>query len=125
MPFRRARRATTYDAIAYLASACDGALRRDNHGFSTDHVQVGHRLARAKRWSRRDRRQAKRLIRYYRRQLTTAGYDVNGLLGRGGRERWVHTVRRRRQVRWSADPTGVHKRRFWNGHRWTEQVADV
>ena len=70
-PFRRAPRATAYDAIAYLASACDGARRLDHHGFNTEHVQLGHRLATASRWSRRDHRTARQLIRFYRRQLTS------------------------------------------------------
>lgn len=36
--------ATVRDAIEYLASACDGAVGRDGHGFGTDHIAVRHAL---------------------------------------------------------------------------------
>lgn len=124
MPSLQLPRATAYDAIAYLASACDGARRRDHHGFSTEHVQLGHRLARASRWSRRDHRQARRLIRYYRHQLARAGYEVETLLtrrGRGGRPRSSGSS----PPQWAADPTGVHRWRYWNGTRWTAETADA
>lgn len=125
MPFHRAPRATAHDAIAYLASACDGARRRDHHGFNAEHVELGHRLARASRWSRRDHRSARKLISFYRRQLAGAGYDVNALLGRQGRD-----ARRRRRgcagtARWAPDPTGVHRWRYWDGLRWTHHVAET
>lgn len=125
MPFHRATRATAHDAIAYLASACDGARRRDRHGFNAEHVELGHRLASATRWSRRDHRHARSLIGFYRRQLTAAGYDVNALLGRPGRD-----ARRRRRgyagtARWAQDPTGVHRLRYWDGLRWTHHVAET
>lgn len=125
MPFHRAPRATAHDAIAYLASACDGARRRDHHGFNAEHVELGHRLARATRWSRRDHRHARQLIRFYSRQLTAAGYNVEALLGRQGRD-----ARRRRRPRspkpkWATDPTGVHQWRYWDGTRWTAETADA
>lgn len=118
-------RTTAHDAVAYLASACDGAHRRDGHGFNIDHVERGHRLARASRWSRRDRRAAHRLIRYYRRQLTAAGFDVDALLA--GRRPSGRSRRRRRMnpPQWAADPTGLHAWRYWNGERWTDEVAAV
>ena len=120
MPFRRAHRATAHDAITYLASAFDGARRRDHHGFNAEHVETGHRLARASRWSRRDHRAARKLIRFYRRQLTAAGYDVEAILSRQGRE----PLRRHRgHAQWAADPTGVHRWRYWNGARWTADVG--
>ena len=124
MPFRRAPRATAYDAIAYLASACDGARRRDGHGFNTEHVEIGHRLARATRWSRRDRRRAQALIRFYRRQLTAAGYDVDALLGRRPRKSEPRRLRGSGPARWATDPTGVRRWRYWNGRRWTELTSD-
>ena len=45
MRFRRRNKAqaTVREAIEYLASACDGAVRRDGHGFNREHVAVGHR----------------------------------------------------------------------------------
>jgi hypothetical protein len=124
MPFRRAPRATAYDAIAYLASACDGARRRDGHGFNSEHVEIGHRLARATRWSRRDRRTATQLIRFYRRQLSTAGYDVDALLGRGAPKQKSRRHRRSSPAQWAPDPTGVHRWRYWNSRRWTELTSD-
>lgn len=121
MPFRRAPRATAYDAIAYLASACDGARRRDDHGFNAEHVEIGHRLARATRWSRRDHRAARKLIRFYRRQLTGAGYEVAALASRRGQEQ---RHRETRSPRWSADPTGLHRWRLWDGCHWTNRISD-
>lgn len=115
--------ATPYDAIAYLASACDGAIRLDGHGYSADHVVVGHRLAGAHRWSRRDQRAARRLIAYYRRQLTYAGFNVDAILERRRPRRISRNRARRLNPGWRADPTGVHTVRYWNGQRWTEQVS--
>lgn len=125
MPLRQTHRATTYDAIAYLASACDGARRRDHHGFNTEHVQIGHQLARASRWSRRNHRQARRLIRFYRRQLAAAGYDVEGLLGPRGLEQRLPRGVRSSSPQWASDPTGLHYARYWNGHRWTQLVSNA
>jgi len=80
MYLRPRSRTTLSDAIAYLASACDGAQQRDGHGFNADHVPIGDRLATANRWSRKDQRRARQLVGYYRRRLTTAGFDVEALL---------------------------------------------
>lgn len=125
MPLRRTHRATAYDAIAYLASACDGARRRDHHGFNSEHVQVGHELAGASRWSRRNHRQARQLIRFYRRQLTAAGYDVDALLGRRGSDRRPPRNSGSSAAQWAADPTGVHRWRYWDGTRWTAETAEA
>ena len=123
MPLGPRSRTALCEAIAYLASACDGARRRDGHGFNADHVSEGHRLARASRWSRRDRRRARELVRYYSRQLTTAGFDADALLcGRRPRRR-SRGFRRRNPPQWATDPTGVHTLRFWNGTRWTHLVT--
>lgn len=40
--------ATVADAVRFLESACDGALRRMATAFSSDHVQMGHWLAAAR-----------------------------------------------------------------------------
>ena len=116
--------ATAFEAIAYLASACDGAIRLDGHGFSADHVAIGHRLAGARRWSRRDLRTARRLVTYYRRQLTHAGFDVNAVLSRRRPRRISRRRARRLTPGWYPDPTGVHGCRYWNGERWTQYVSD-
>lgn len=125
MPFHRAPRATAHDAIAYLASACDGARRRDHHGFNAEHVELGHRLARATRWSRRDHRSARKLISFYRRQLTAAGYDIEALLGSRGHEPRRRAQQRSGDAQWAADPTGVHRWRYWDGTRWTAEISDA
>ncbi len=112
--------ATVRDAVDYLASACDGAVRRDGHGFALEHVRTGHRLAARRRWSRRDKRAARFLVRYHFRQLERAGYDVETLLGQ------VRRSRRRYPspgpAIWAPDPTGLHVQRLWNGARWTAQT---
>jgi len=71
---------TPREAIAYLASVCDGAVLRDGRGFSDQHVGLGHDLAQRRRWGRRHRRSALKLIRYYRGQLERAGFNVQRLL---------------------------------------------
>lgn len=115
--------ATPYEAIAYLASACDGAVRSDGHGFSSDHVLIGHQLTRQRRWGRRQRRTALQLARIYRRQLEQAGFDTVSLLG----GRTPIRVSRRRANRltpgWLTDPTGIHQQRYWNGARWTAKIT--
>ena len=68
---RRTRRpvwpghATVPDAIRYLASACDGARRRDGHGFNADHVPAGHHLAHTPdlRWTACHHRTGRELVR--------------------------------------------------------------
>ena len=112
LPRRHPAHASLREAIAYLASACDGAVRRDGHGFGAEHVQIGHALAKKRRWSRRDRLCARSLVQIYSRQLASAG-----LLGRVPRRR-----SRTRTAAWATDPTGVHTLRFWDGSRWTSMV---
>ena len=41
--------ATPHEAIAYLASACDGAIRADGHGFATHHVDIQLRRVKLRR----------------------------------------------------------------------------
>ena len=103
------------EAIAYLASACDGAIRRDGHGFNADHVALGHRLAQKHRWTWRDRRRAHGIAVQYRRQLIWAGLAVKGITEGA-------TQIGRQPAQWACDPTGVHQLRYWNGSRWTAGV---
>lgn len=114
--------ATPHEAIAYLASVCDGAVRRDGHGFSSDHVLIGHQLARHQRWGRRQRRTAVQLIRIYCHQLDQAGFDTATLLS----SRTPPRLSRRRSTYltpgWFTDPTGIHQYRYWNGARWTSMT---
>ncbi len=124
--FRRKRypwpgHATVHEAIRFLASACDGAVRRDRHGFGADHVALGHGLAQlpAERWGPSEHHAGLQLVRIYRQQLQRAGFDPDAVL-RGARPRRV-TLKAitALQPGWYADPTGLHRRRWWNGARWT------
>ena len=110
---RRPAEATAREAIEYLASACDGAIRRDGHGFNREHVVTGHALAQKRRWSRRDRTTAERLTVHYQSQLRCAGLVASGAL----------RARHRPAPQWAPDPTGVHRLRFWDGSRWTAAVS--
>ncbi len=115
--------ATLRDAIEYLASACDGAVRRDGHGFSTDHVILGHGLAEHPRWGPSRRRRARRLVRFYQQQLTRAGFDPDQILGNRSPARISRRQLQLLAASWAPDPTGVHHRRYWNGARWTQLVS--
>jgi hypothetical protein len=116
--------ATRREAIAYLASVCDGAIKRDGHGFATEHVEVGHKLARARWWGPLARRRAHRLVRVYQSQLVRAGYDVHGLLNRARPARISRRAAQQVSAAWSSDPTGIRRFRYWNGMRWTPLCAD-
>ncbi len=65
------RHAVATDAVRYLASACDGAVRRDGYGFSSDHVAYGYWLAELPpdRWSPAEQAAAHQLVLTYRYQL--------------------------------------------------------
>lgn len=115
--------ATPQEAIAYLASACDGAIRADGHGFAAHHVDMGHALAARRRWRPRHRRQALTLIRYYRAQLERAGFDVGALLGHRTSGRRSRRASTGTPACWAPDPTGISRTRFWNGARWTSRTA--
>lgn len=127
--FRRAdwpSHATTQQAIRYLASACDGALRRDGHGFDRDHAALGHWLAALPdtQWTTWHHRWACHLVHLHRRQLARAGFEPDRILT----SRPPRRVRRGRVERltptWAPDPTGLWVWRWWNGARWTDHVAD-
>jgi len=115
--------ATLHEAIDYLASACDGAIKRDGHGFSADHVRIGHRLARQPRWSSGKRRAAMRLAQIYRCQLNRAGFDTRALLSNTAPHRVPAHHLRRLKPGWLADPARIHERRYWNGARWTSMTS--
>ncbi len=117
--------ATPAEAIHFLASVCDGALRRDGIGFGTDHVAIGHHLAAkyADGWAPHDHAQARHLLRIYRRQLLAAGFDIQNLI-RGRRPRRCSPRTTEGLVAgWAADPFGFDNWRYWNGARWTHQLA--
>ncbi len=114
--------ATPQEAIAYLASVCDGAVRRDGHGFAAEHVALGHHLSQRRRWRRCHRRKATRLIRYYRLQLERAGFDVDAVLS-GKPARVSRRLGASAAGRWERDPARLHAQRYWNGARWTAFTA--
>ena len=116
--------ATVQEAIRYLASACDGASRRDGHGFSSDHVQAGHWLAQVPddQWGRNEQQIGLQLVRIYRGQLHRAGFDTDVILRRKRPRRASGREIERLEQRWAADPTGLYSWRWWNGARWTEFV---
>ena len=116
--------ATQREAIAYLASVCDGAIKRDGHGFSAEHVELGHKLVDARWWGPLARRRAHRLLRVYRSQLVRAGYDVERLLNGAKPPRISRRAARHTSAAWASDPTNVRRFRYWNGMRWTSLCTD-
>ena len=117
--------ATVAEAVRYLGSACDGAARRDGHGFSADHVHLGHWLAALpdEHWTMWHRQQGCRLVTIYRRQLDRAGFDSGAILRGVPLRRARRREARDLQPMWAADPTGLWLYRWWNGARWTHFVS--
>ncbi len=64
------------DAVRYLASVCDGAVKRDGLGFASDHVAYGHWLARLPldHWGPDEYRHGRTIVTLYRKQLRDAGW---------------------------------------------------
>lgn len=118
--------ATVPEAIRFLASTCDGAIRRDGYGFATEHVDYGHWIAKLpdQCWQGQETQSGLQLVRIYRGQLSRAGFKPDQIL-KGAHPRKM----RRRQAKqvhplWAPDPTGLHGMRWWNGARWTEWTLD-
>lgn len=116
--------ATTAEAVRYLASVCDGAILRDGHGFSTDHVPIGHHLAQLPEadWDAWHHAHARHLTHAYRRQLSQAGFDPNHILSGRRPRRTSRRKYRRLTGAWHPDPTAIWAQRWWNGQRWTHHV---
>ncbi|MGE0138534.1 MAG: hypothetical protein AB7R77_12005 [Ilumatobacteraceae bacterium] len=113
--------ATIPDAVRYVASACDGAIRRDGHGFSAEHVAIGHWLANEPdvAWTTHHLSIGRHLTAVYGRQLDLAGFNTGAILRNAS-----PPYRRRRDYEglipdWAPDPTGLWPYRWWNGVRWT------
>ncbi len=72
------------EAVQFIASICDGAVARDGLGFQKEHVEIGHRMANADPpwWEPWQHDWAIYFVRYYRRQLSQAGFDIDQILGR-------------------------------------------
>lgn len=117
--------ATVKEAVQFLASVCDGAIKRDGHGFCSEHVAYGHWLAQlpADEWGPEEHRHGRSIVRVYREQLRRAGFDPEQILG----QRRPPLVKRRQvdrlQTGWAPDPTGHAAMRWWNGARWTGMTA--
>ncbi len=117
--------ATVLEAVQYLASVCDGAIKRDGHGFCSEHVAYGHWLARLPEaeWGAEEHRHGLTIVGLYRNQLRRAGFDPDQILAR----RRPSPIKRRQierlQAGWAPDPTGHAAERWWNGARWTGIVV--
>ncbi len=70
--------ATVDEAVRYLASVCDGAIKRDGHGFCSDHVAYGHWLAQLPiaEWGPDELRHGRTIVLVYREQLSRAGFNT-------------------------------------------------
>ena len=131
MPFRRKRlihpsSATPGEAIQYLASICDGAIKRDGLGFASNDAVWGHHLANRDEttWTRDERFAAMRLVRIYQHQLANAGYNPHAILT----SRQAKCSQRsydKYVAGWFADPTGFSPWRYWNGCRWTHHLTNT
>lgn len=117
--------ASMHDAVRFLASTCDGAVRRDGFGFAAEHVGWGHWLASlpAQAWGPAECAAAQHLIVVYRQQLHRAGFDVEVVLGRRPPRRIRRRDLERLSPRWEPDPAALREWRWWNGCRWTEHTA--
>jgi len=116
--------ATVQEAVRYLASACDGAIKRDGHGFSNDHVAYGHWLARLPEdeWGSEEYRNGMTIVRVYQQQLRRAGFDPAQIIFAKRPRRIGRRSARRTDACWASDPTGLSSMRWWNGVRWTSIV---
>lgn len=117
--------ATPADAVRYLASACDGAIRRDGHGFGSDHIAVGHWLAQLpdEHWGPNENSTALQLIRVYRQQLARAGFRPTDILRQRRPRRISRRAARDLASGWAPDPTELCEWRWWNGARWTHETT--
>ena len=66
-------------ALGLLSSACDGATSRDSAGFNRYDSSVGHRMAQISQaqWSEGDKKDMLRLLRKYKKQLLSLGFDYD------------------------------------------------
>ncbi len=113
--------ATVPEAVQYLASVCDGAIKRDGHGFCNAHVAYGHWLAQLPptEWGTQERQHGLAIVRTYAVQLRRAGFDPEQIL-RGARPVRISGKRcAELHPGWACDPTGITASRWWNGARWT------
>lgn len=113
--------ATVHEAVQYLASVCDGAIKHDGHGFRSDHVAYGHWLAQLPlvEWGPQECQHGLSIVRTYSAQLRRAGFDPEQIL-RGGRPPRIGSKRSAQlQPGWATDPAGIADSRWWNGVRWT------
>lgn len=70
-----------YDAMAYLASQCDGAITKDGVGFNGQDTKYGHRVVDegVENWNEITAAEVSRILPTYRNQLSFVGIDINTL----------------------------------------------
>jgi len=117
--------AIVYEVVQYLASVCDGVIKRDGHGFRSDHVAYGHWLAQLPEaeWGAEEHRHARSIVPVYREQLHRAGFNPEQTLGQRRPPRVKLRQVERLQTGWTPDPTGHTGMRWWNGARWTSAIV--
>lgn len=112
--------ATPTEALGFMASVCDGARRSDSLGFGRDEQDAHQLLAKGEsNWTFGERRRALWIIRYYRRQLTTAGFNVDQILRRKPIKISKRRFKKLPPALWYADPNNFAAHRLHNGVRWT------
>lgn len=68
-------------AIRFLAGNCDGAVSHDGQGFNGRDAAIGHSFANQERdFSARQAEIAAKFVKFYRKQLTNGGFDVDAIL---------------------------------------------
>ena len=119
--------ATPGEALQYLRSACDGAIKRDGLGFGTHDIDWGHYLATRDEttWTRHEHQNALRLVRIYQRQLNNAGFNARAILNGARRRKCSRSAHQKLTPGWIPDPTGFAVWRYWNGARWTHHLANA
>lgn len=117
--------ATPGEALQYLVSVCDGAIKRDGLGFGIDDIEWGRHLAARDQatWTHAEQQQALRLVRVYQRQLYNAGFNPRAILARTRRRKMSRRADAKLTPGWFPDPTGFDVWRYWNGARWTHHLA--
>lgn len=106
---RQSPHTTIPEAVRYLASVCDGAIKRDGHGFRSDHVAYGHWLAQLPdaEWGTEEHRHARSIVRVYREQLRRAGFDPEQILGKRRPSRVKRRQVERLQTGWRPTETAT------------------
>ena len=117
--------ATVHEAVQYLASVCDGAIKRDGDGFCSDHVAYGHWLAQLPpaEWGPEERRHGLTIVRTYSRNSAGRGLiRSRSCVVAGLPESATSAPADCRRVGQPIRPASLSSR-WWNGVRWTAETA--